>query len=71
LKKIWIPWSSQGMTYLLCVFHEQATHTHNCDTASKPGNDINVALLMTVLVSHAYLGYTLVMKEMVGKYMLK
>jgi hypothetical protein len=41
------------------------------DSPVKPGNDINVALLMTVLVSHAYLGYTLVMKEMGGKYMLK
>ncbi len=31
--------ASQGMTYFLCVFHEQATHTHNCDTVSKSGND--------------------------------
>jgi hypothetical protein len=37
----WIPWSSQGMTYFLCVFHEQATHTHNCDTVSKSGTDRN------------------------------
>ena len=27
MKKTWIPWSSQGMTYFLYVFHEQAlTH---------------------------------------------
>jgi len=23
----------------LCVFHEQTTHIHNCDTVSKSGND--------------------------------
>ena len=39
LKETWIPWSSQGMTYSLCFFHEQTTHIYNCDTASKPEND--------------------------------
>ena len=28
-----------GNDVFLCIFHEQATHTHNCDTASKSGND--------------------------------
>jgi hypothetical protein len=37
--KNWIPWSSQGMTYFLCVFYKRAIQTHDCDTASKPDND--------------------------------
>jgi hypothetical protein len=32
--KNWIPWSSQGMTYFLCVFYKRAIQTHDCDTAS-------------------------------------
>jgi len=27
-----------GNDVFLCIFHEQATHTHNCDTASRSGN---------------------------------
>ena len=40
-----------GNDDFLCVFHEQATQTQDCDTASKSGNDDYVALLMVLLVS--------------------
>jgi len=48
------------MTYFLCVFHEQTTHIHNCDTVSKSGNDkvleslnlgININALNAVMLS--------------------